>query len=418
MSRPVIPLPLQSRDFRFLLSGRVVDMLGNAIAPVALAFAVIDLTGSPADLGVVLAARSIANVALVVFGGVLADRWRRSTVLVWSNVLSAGSQAVVAGLVLAGSATIPLLVVLSVVNGAASAASLPAASALVPQTVPASALEQANALTRLGSNGAAMVGAALGGLVVAVWGPGWGLAIDAGTFLLAALLYAGVRAGLPARAAPTSTWVDLREGWQAFTSQTWIWVVVGVFAVINASFAGSVNVVGPLVADGTVGRAAWGLILSALTGGMVVGALGAMRWQPDQPLRVGLLCSIGPASLPLVLSVAPSLPLLLLAAVLTGVCMETFSIAWDTSLQIHVPADRLARVYAYDILGSMIAIPVGQSAMGPVAEAVGTDTVLIGAAVVITVAAIAGLSNPSVRNLRRPPASPDQPPAHPAPARV
>lgn len=98
--------------------------------------------------------------------------------------------------------------------------------------------------------------------------------------------------------------------------------------------------------------------------------------------------------------------------------METFSIAWDTSLQIHVPTDRLARVYAYDILGSMIAIPVGQSAMCPVAEVVGTDTVLIGAAVVITLAAIAGLLNPSVRNLRRPPASPDQPLTQPAPARV
>lgn len=395
------PAALQSRDFRLLLSGRVIDMAGNAMAPVALAFAVIDLTGSAADLGWVLAARSFANVATVMVGGVLADRWRRSTVLVGSNILSAAGQGTIAALVLAGTATLPTLIALSVVAGAASAISLPAASALVPQTVPPADLGQANALTRLGSNGAWMGGAALAGLIVAVVGPGWGLAIDAATFALAGLLYHRVRAGLPARPEPASVWSDLRDGWQAFTSQTWIWTVVLVFAVTNAAFNGAVHVLGPLVADATVGRATWGLVVSALTGGMVLGAVLALRWQPRRPLRVGLICSIGPTSLPLALALTPTPLTLLTAALVTGICMETFTVAWDTSLQTHVPQDRLARVYAYDILGSMVAIPIGQTTVGPLADTFGPNTVLIAASAAILAAAIAGLSNRNVRNLAR-----------------
>lgn len=73
--------PLGHRTFRFLLAGRGVSMLGMAIAPVAIAFAVLDLTGSPAALGIVLAARSIPQVALMLIGGVISDRFDRSRVL-------------------------------------------------------------------------------------------------------------------------------------------------------------------------------------------------------------------------------------------------------------------------------------------------------------------------------------------------
>lgn len=410
--------PLAHRDFRFLVSARVVDMLGNAIAPVALAFAVLDLTGSAAALGIVVAARSVANVALVLFGGVLADRWKRSTVLVWSNVLSAGSQATVAALVLTDAATVPRLLALSVVNGAAAATSLPAASALVPQTVPSAALGQANALTRLGSNGAAMAGAALGGLLVAAVGPGWGLAVDAASFLLAGLLYAGVRASLPPRTRATSTWEDLRDGWQAFTSRTWIWAVVAAFAVLNAVFAGGVHVLGPVVADQTVGRAGWGFVLASETAGMAAGAVVAMRWQPRRPLRAGMLCASTVGLLPIALAVSPTLPVLLATGLVAGVCIETFAIAWDTSLQTHVPPDRLARVYSYDMLGSFVAIPVGEVTVGPLAEAIGTDPVLIGAGVLALVVSLATLSSRSVRDLSRGTPGSSEPPPSPAPTLV
>ena len=194
---------------------------------------------------------------------------------------------------------------------------------------------------------------------------------------------------------------DLRTGWQAFTSQTWIWVVVVAFSLVNASIAGGVHVLGPVVADATIGRAGWGVVLSLLTGGMALGALGALRWTPGRPLRAGMWCSAVIAGLPLGLALRPTLPVLAMAAVLAGLCIETFGIAWDTSLQSHVAPDRLARVYSYDMLGSFVAIPVGEVAVGPAAEALGTRPVLLATAGIILVMSLGTLASRSVRELRR-----------------
>ena len=128
--------PFSSAPFRWLLTARTIAILGNAAAPIALAFAVLDLTGSAVDLGIVVASRSIANVAVLLFGGVIADRLPKHVLLVGTSLAAAGTQAVVAALVLSGSATIPLLVILSILNGAVAAVSFPASAAIVPQTVP------------------------------------------------------------------------------------------------------------------------------------------------------------------------------------------------------------------------------------------------------------------------------------------
>lgn len=141
---------LRQRPFRWLLAARTVAIVGNAVAPIALAFAVLDLTGSPVDLGLVVAARSVANVGVVLFGGVVADRFPRGAVLVGTSIAAALTQGVVAGLVLSGTATVPWLVVLSVLNGAVSAVSLPTTAAMVPETVPDELLRPANALIRSG----------------------------------------------------------------------------------------------------------------------------------------------------------------------------------------------------------------------------------------------------------------------------
>ena len=111
---PAGPLaPLRHAPFRFLLAGRVVSMTGNAVAPIALAFAVLDLTGSALDLGLVVGARSLTTIVFILFGGVVADRLPRSVVMVASSTLAAASQAAVAALVLTHTATIPLLLALS-----------------------------------------------------------------------------------------------------------------------------------------------------------------------------------------------------------------------------------------------------------------------------------------------------------------
>lgn len=412
--------PLRYRPFRNLVTGRVLTALGNGVAPIALAFAVLDLTGSVADVGLVVGARSLANVVFMLFGGVLADRLPRHLVLVGSSLLAAGTQGAVAALVLTGTATIPLLMSLGAVNGVVAAFAFPATAALVPQTVPETVRRAANAVNRLASNAAMIIGAALGGVLVAAVGPGWGLAADALTFLLSGLAFARVRVPeLRQRGtAGPGVLTELREGWREFAGRTWVWVVVLAFMLINAALAGAHQVLGPAVADATIGRSGWGLVLATETTGMVVGGLIALRLRVRRLLLLGVVCCF--AEVPLVVALALTadlagtlrLPVLVLSALVAGMAIEQFGVAWDTSLQDQIPADRLARVYSYDMLGSILAMPVGQVVAGPVALAVGTRSTLLGAAGIVLLATLGMLASRDVRRMEHRPASA----AEPAPA--
>ena len=393
--------PLRLVPFRFLLAGRVVNSLGNAIAPVALAFAVLDLTGSASDLGLVVGVRVLANVLFLLFGGALADRLPRNLLMVGSSVAAAVTQGAVAVLVLSGTATVPALLALSALNGVVAALALPASSAILPQLVPAGIRQQANALNRLGFTSAALVGAPVGGVLVAVAGPGWGIAIDAGAFLVSAVFFALLRipSGTTATPERAGFLTDLREGWAEFRSRTWLWAVVAGFTVVNACLAGGFTVLGPAVADGTVGRDGWGFVLGAQTLGMMLGAVLAMRLRVRRLLFAGVAC-VGFEALPLLtLGVAPRLGLLMAAAFLAGVTIEQFGIAWETSMQEHVPAENLARVYSYDMVGSFLAIPVGQIVAGPIAEAAGLQATLVGAAALVALATLGMLLSRDVRTL-------------------
>ncbi|GLY07202.1 MULTISPECIES: MFS transporter [Actinoplanes] len=396
--------PLRLRDFRWLLAARTTGAFGNAFAPIALAFAVLDLTGSARDLGLVVGARTLANVLLLLFGGVLADRLPRGLLLVGASVAAAGTQAAVAALVLTGAATVPVLIVLAVLNGMVAAVSQPASAALMPLIVGAEIRQQANGLTRMAHNGAMIIGASAGGALVALIGPGWGIAVDAGTFALSALFFAVLR--LPTRppagpgTARPGVLSDLRTGWTEFRSRTWLWVVVAGFCLANMAWAGAMNVLGPVVADDTVGRQAWGLVLAAQTAGMVAGAVVVLRLRVRRLLGYGVVCCLFWGLPVLALGVLPQLPVLIAAAFLSGLAIEQFGIAWETSMQEHVPADRLARVYSYDMLGSYLGMPIGQIAIGPIGEAAGAGPALIGASAVMFVAAVGMLSSSSVRTLR------------------
>ncbi|WIE84496.1 MFS transporter [Curtobacterium sp. MCPF17_021] len=401
MSTPTTGV-LRHAPFRWLLAARTVSILGNAVAPIALAFAVLDLTGSPVDLGLVVAARSVANVAVLLFGGVIADRLPRDVVLVATSLGAALTQGAVAALVLTGTATVPLLVVLSILNGAVAAVSLPTTAAMVPETVPESLLRPANAVIRLSINAGTIVGASAGAGMVALVGAGWGLAVDAAGFAVAASLYARIRLPRRTSVAPAdrpSVIADIREGWVEFAGRRWVWTVVAQFAVLNAAFVGATTVLGPVVADGSFGRAGWGLVVAAQTVGLALGALIALRWRPRHALGIGVAL-MAVTALPVVaLAGAPALPTLLVAFALGGVAIELFAIAWDHALQSNVPRAVLSRVYSYDMVGSFVAVPLGEALVGPLAHAVGTPATLIGCAVVIVVATVVAASTRSVRRV-------------------
>ncbi|MGK5680040.1 MFS transporter [Actinoplanes sp. URMC 104] len=411
--------PLRHVPFRFLLAGRTINALGNAFAPLALAFAVLDLTGSATDLGLVVGARTLVNVAFLLFGGVLADRMPKHRLMVGASLAAAATQAVVATLVLTGTATIPLLVVLGAVNGMVGALALPASSSILPQTVPADIRQQANAVNRLGLNSAAILGAPLAGIVVAASNPGWGIAVDAATFAVSALLFLPLRSVARPAAAPVenvggagqtpavpavepsrpNVFADLRTGWTEFRSRTWLWVVVAGAALANAVWGGGLFVLGPVVADETIGRRAWGIVLAAETAGMIVGALIAMRVRLRRLLFFGTVCLFGMIAPMLLLGTYPHLWALIAGALVAGLSLEQFSVAWETTMQEHIPADKLARVYSYDMVGSFVAMPIGQLAAGPLAHAFGVRPALVGAGVLMAVSVGFMVSSRDVRTL-------------------
>jgi MFS family permease len=397
----VVTEPLRHPGFRRLVTGRTFAEFGNAIAPVALAFAVLDLTGSAVDLGLVVGARSVANVVLVLFGGVLADRLPRSVILQGTETAAALTQAAIAVSVLGGFASVPLLAALSVANGAVSAIALPASSSIVPQTVPASLLQQANALNRILSNTGRFAGAAAGGVLVAAFGSGWAIGVNAAVFLLAALAYRRLRAVRVERSGRSRPFTELAEGWHEFRSRTWLWVVVLQFMIVNAVAAGGILVLGPAIADETFGRSGWGLVLAAETAGWVLGGVLAAHWRPSRALAIGVTLVLVNAVPLVVLAKAPNLVLLVAVMLLTGGAIELGAVAWDVSMQENVPADKLARVYSYDVLGSIIAVPIGQLAAGPLAERWGREPMLLAGAALIVVATLFALASKQVRGLRR-----------------
>jgi MFS family permease len=393
--------PFAHSPFRWLVGGRFVSMLGTAIAPIALAFAVLDLTGSATDLGLVLAARSIPLVVFVLVGGVVADRLPRHHVLLASNLVSAACQAAAATLLLTGNATIGALVCIEIVAGASAAFLWPALAGLTPQTVPGPVLQQANALLRLANNAALIGGSAVAGLLVAAVGPGWGLAADAVTYALGALCLSRIRLPATDRLAAGNAFAELKEGWSEFRSRQWVWVIVLAAGFSNMAYSGGMSTLGPVVADETIGRGGWGLVLASLTAGMVLGGLVALRLRPERSLLVAELVALLLGPLLFALAVHPTLPVLVPAAVLAGAGLEVFGVYWDLSLQQHIPSDRLSRVASYDAFGSFVFMPVGQVIAGPLAAVIGLEEAIASAAVLAVVANGLTLLSTEVRQLRR-----------------
>ena len=396
---------LAEREFRLLFLGRLVSFLGSAFAPVAIAFAVLQV-GSASDLGLVLAASMLPTVLFVLVGGVIADRLPRHTVLVVSNLVSGAAQGLFAVVIVSGHAQLWELIAIQAVRGVSTAFFFPAAQGIVPEVVSAGRLQEANVLLRLSRNTTSILGAAVAGIVVAAVGPAWGLAVDAASYVLAALFLA--RIDLPPRPRrETPAFVrELVEGWDEFRSRTWLWVVVVAFGVLNAAQAGAFNVLGPPIAKEHLGGAAsWGFILATLSAGLILGGLVALRWRPRRALLVGCLCVTLQVPPLLLLAIPAPTAAIAAAAFLEGVGIELFGIYWDTSLQQHVPREALSRVSSYDALGSWVLMPIGFAVVGPIAAIAGTRATLLGASALVWLAVLAMAATGDIRRLAAAPSA-------------
>lgn len=399
-------LPFRHRDFRLYFVGQATSTLGSAFTAVALVFAVLQVTGSAADVGLALAATRLPVLLFVLAGGVAGDRFPRRTLMLASDAGRFATQAVGAALLLSGTARLWELLVLFSLNGLAQAFFAPASVGLVPELVDDASLQPANALIGLARGGAGLLGMLLGGALVSLVGPGAAFAIDSGSFVVSACALARLgSAGTVALPATGSLLHELGLGWREFVSRTWLWVGVAHVALLNALALVSFFALGPVVAQRSLGGgAAWGVIGAAFAAGMIAGSAIATRWSPQRPLvaAFGVVVFAAP-QLALLASSAP-LVLVAAAAALGGAQSSVWSSLWTTTMQRDVPADVLARVASYSQVGSLVAAPVGFAVVGFATEGLGLSTVLWFGAAWIVVSTAVVVTLPAVRLHRRTPA--------------
>jgi MFS family permease len=395
----MLPEVLHQRDFRLLFGAFAVSVVGDRMVSIALAFAVLELGGSASAVGLVLACRVLPLVGSLLIGGVVADRTSRRTVMVAADLVRLATQGTLGVLLIAGEPPIWSLAVLSGLTGAATGFFNPASTGLMPTVVAPELLQQANGLRATAMSGGEIAGPALAGALIASVGPGWALAIDGATFGVSAAFLAGLR--LPARLprARSSFVADLREGWSAFSSRPWVWSLV-VAAGIGNMLWGSINVLGPVIADRDLGGAAvWGSVLAAMGIGALAGSLIAIRVRPRRPLVLGVLALTLFAVPPALLAAEAPAAVIAVGTFLAGGGMMLGISLYESTLQRRIPADVLSRVSAYDWLGSLALQPVGLAIWGPIAAAIGIDEALWVASMLLLVSVLAPLAVREVRTM-------------------
>jgi MFS family permease len=387
-------------------------VVGDRIVTVALALFVTDLTGDPTDLGLVLAANAIPLVGLVLIGGVWADRLPRQRLIVATDLARFALHGLLAALIFAGEIAVWQVVAIEFFFGTAEAFFRPAATALIPQTVAEAEIQQANALTTMANNVAEFVGPALATALVLGIGAGAAFAIDAATFLFSAALVIRIRPrsrGPSDPAAEPLGWrAELREGFAEVRSRTWVWACLLSFCVgVFAGFA-PWAVLGPAVAEENYsGIGVFGITEAVVGVGTVLGSIAALRWRPEYPMRMAMACaSVWPLAM---LFYAVGLPtaIMLPAMLVAGAGFALFDVWWLTALAERIPPDKLSRVTSYDWMVSLGLVPLGFLLAGPLAEAYGASTVLIGGSLLALLAMPAGLAPRETRTLRRLEIAPD-----------
>jgi MFS family permease len=397
-----IPLgALQEREFRLFFTGQLVSLLGDAVTPFALAWAVLDLTGSARDLGFVLAAKIAPLVVFLLVGGVFADRLPRRAVMLAADVARMAVQAATAALLLSHTARIWELVVLQALAGAGTAFFNPASTGLTPMTVSAGRLQEANALRGMSMASMQFVGPALAGILIVAVGPGYALAIDAASFGVSAFYLARLHLPPHVSLPPQSFARDLLDGWREFTARTWVWLSVVNFSLGNMMSSVWLVLAAVWIKNGHGGAGAWTAILVVSSIGALAAGATALRLKPRRPLLLGVIAVIPNAAPLIVLALKLPWPILVVTALVTGFGNMLFNTLWETTLQQHIPPVSLSRVSAYDWFGSLLGDPIGLALAGVVAAAIGMSRTLWIAAAVTLVTSAAMLAAPSVRHLQR-----------------
>ena len=395
--------PLRHAPFVWFWLGQSVSLLGDRVYSVALPFLVLELGGSAAQIGRVLAVYSVPQLLFLLTGGVLVDRVPRRLTMLVSNALHALLLGIVLVLMVNGRLELIHLYVLSGLFGLLSAFFMPATMSITPQLVPREVLPQANAVRSFASELAGILGPPLGGVLITLGSLSLALGFDAVTFVLGALCLLAMRPRPVKRqteATPSGYWHDLGEGFRYVAGLRWLWVTIVLFSFVNIFVAGVTVVLLPLLAASRfAGAASLGWLLSGLAGGALFSALALNRLTLQHRGWTAYL-AVAAAGLGLVgVGLAPHIIVGVGAMVGVGSSLTVFGVVWETTVQAQVPEEVLGRVFSLDMLGSFALLPLGFVATGFLAEHFGASPLILLYGVATVVLALLGLLVPAVRRL-------------------
>ncbi|MGW4647060.1 MFS transporter [Kitasatospora sp. NPDC004289] len=393
-----------SRNFRLYFGARSAGLLGHTMLPVAVSAGLIGSGHGLGSVGLALGSMTAPFAGLVLFGGVLSDRFTARRMMIGADLANLVTRVLMAVLFFQGVDRLWQLCALMAVAGAAAAMFQPGAASTVPLV--ARDVQGANGVLRAAEAVTALLGPALAGLLVGAAATGWVMVIAAATYGISACGLFALRLGpAPATPAGDSLWGNLVAGWHEFRSRSWLWgtIVVWMFYTLFAT--------GPLlpVAAGVLvpayGSASFGLVTCALALGTVCGGLLAVRLKPVRPLAAGALALLVYPLYPFGIVLGWGVPALVVAQVLVGTGVTFWGVMWATSVQTQVPGEVLNRVHAYDVAGSVCMLPVGSALAGPAAAAFGPGAVLAAVGTAGLMVAGALLTTRPIRELRRVPGS-------------
>ena len=389
---------LREKGFRTVFIGQAVSSLGSALVPVALAFAVLHQSRSASDLGWVLASEQAAGLLLFLFGGVIADRFPRRTVMIVADSIRAVGEVTLGLLFVLGRPPIVVIAALAAVQGLAGGVFTPAAMSLTPAVASTDNLQQANMLGSMASNMTSVIGPAIGGLLVVTVGGGWAILADGATFAVNVIMLSGLHIKLAPRAEKQTMLHELREGWTAFVSRRWYWNLVVCFGLSNF-LGGAYLVLGPVTSKRYYdGAATWAAVITCGAIGGIVGGFATMRLKPSHPLRVGVYFALMWPLIPLGFAARLPTPLLCILSGLAWLGVITFNDLLYTTVHKVIPEQIMARVISYDYFLAFLAIPLGMILGPPTSDALGLRPTLFAIGVgMLGITSLAALL-PSVRN--------------------
>jgi Major Facilitator Superfamily len=364
------------RDFRVFYLGYATSLLGSAMAPIAITFAVLGRGGTPTQLGYVMAAGVVPQVMFMIGGGVLADRFGRRKVMLGTDTVRLVTQAILAAALFAGPVPIWAFVVLTALRGTGDAFFTPALGGLRADIAPRERLHDANALLSVVESGSRVIGPGLAGVLIAMLSPAAVIAADAVTYAASvlALSLLHVPAVTP---SGRSAWGDLAGGWAAFREHTWIWLTTVQWGLLNLLTYASYILLGPVLAQQYLGGArAWGLIGGAQAAGVVLMSLALVGRRARRPALVSV---VGTVAVPLPCAVlalhAPAVAVAA-AAFVAGAGIAASGTFWASAMQQRIPARLYSRITAFNATGAFALGSAGLAVVGPIAAATGTGHLL------------------------------------------